>query len=78
MKVAGNLYAMNAKGAYGYGFNVDSEGVITKGMFLDYDEEALRFHGVIFLKDRTFSATEQTFSAKTLWDVGSGETRELK
>ena len=74
MQYAGGLYRMNAKGAYG--FNVNDKGELNRGMFLDTDEEALQFLGVIFLKDKAICG--KTFKVKTLWDVESGETRLLK
>lgn len=75
--IAGGCYHMNARTSYGYGFNVGNDNTISKGMFLDTDDELHEFDGAIFFRDKTIDQMGKTFKAHTLLDIQSGETRIL-
>jgi len=84
MSVAGGLYSMNAKYAYGYGFNAAKDGKsVCYGMFINkedelFDQNRPQFDG--FLCKRNFIVTvngkDRLFKAGTVTDLISNESIE--
>jgi hypothetical protein len=76
LSVAGGLYSMNARSAYGYVFNPNTRGTgVAWGMFVDYEDELNGETGFICKRDCELNGRK--FKAGTLTDLISNEVINL-